>query len=216
MMRCRRAHLFDNKYLMPDLLHFDIPALVQTAGYIGLFAIIFAESGLFFGFFFPGDSLLFTAGLFASQGVFNISFLVVLVALGAILGDSVGYWFGAKVGPKIFTRKDSFFFHKKNVLRAHDFYVQYGSKAIVLARFVPVVRTFTPILAGVGMMPYATFLRFNVIGGLLWGAGVTLLGYFLGTAIPDAEHYLLPLVLGIIVISFLPIVFEVIKSRQRK
>lgn len=198
---------------MLDALHFDIPALVQTAGYVGLFAIVFAESGLFFGFFFPGDSLLFTAGLLASQGLLNIYVLVGLMTLGAILGDSVGYWFGKKVGPKIFTREDSFFFNKRHIERTRAFYAKYGPKAVVLARFVPVVRTFTPILAGVGTMPYGLFLRYNIIGGVLWGAGVTLLGYFLGSAIPSAEKYLLPIILGIIAISFVPIIREVILAR---
>lgn len=198
---------------MSDFLHFDIPALVQTAGYVGLFAIVFAESGLFFGFFFPGDSLLFTAGLLASQGLLNIYVLVGLMTLGAVLGDSVGYWFGKKVGPKIFTREDSFFFNKRHIERTRAFYAKYGPKAVVLARFVPVVRTFTPILAGVGTMPYGLFLRYNIIGGVLWGAGVTLLGYFLGSAIPSAEKYLLPIILGIIAISFVPIIREVILAR---
>lgn len=199
---------------MLDFLHFDIPALVQTAGYVGLFAIVFAESGLFFGFFFPGDSLLFTAGLLASQGLLNIYVLVGLMTLGAILGDSVGYWFGKSVGPKIFTREDSFFFNKRHIERTQHFYAKYGPKAVVLARFVPVVRTFTPILAGVGTMPYRLFLRYNIIGGILWGTGVTLLGYFLGSAIPSAEKYLLPIILGIIAVSFIPIIREVLHARN--
>ena len=199
---------------MFDFLHFDLMALIKTFGYLGLFAIVFAESGLFFGFFLPGDSLLFTAGLIASQGFLNIWILVPLIILGAILGDNVGYWFGAKVGPKIFTRDDSLFFHKRHVLRTHNFYLKYGSKAVVIARFIPIVRTFTPILAGVGTMPYATFLKFNIIGGILWGAGVTFLGYFLGTTIPGIEAYLLPIVIGIIVVSFIPIVVEFIRNKR--
>lgn len=199
---------------MVDFVHIDLIALIKTFGYLGLFAIVFAESGLFFGFFFPGDSLLFTAGLLASQGFLNIWILVPLIMAGAILGDSVGYWFGAKVGPKIFTREDSFFFHKRHVERTHNFYLKYGAKAVVFARFVPIVRTFTPILAGVGTMPYGTFLKWNIIGGVLWGAGVTLSGYFLGATIPDIEAYLLPIVLGIIVASFIPIVVELVKNKK--
>ncbi len=199
-----------------DLLHIDLIALIKTFGYLGIFAIVFAESGLFFGFFFPGDSLLFTAGLLASQGLLNILVLVPLMMAGAILGDSVGYWFGAKVGPKIFTREDSFFFHKRHVERTHNFYLKYGARAIVLARFIPIVRTLTPILAGVGTMPYGTFLKFNIMGGVLWGAGVTFLGYFLGTTIPGIERYLLPIVVGIIVVSFLPIALEFLKIRTKK
>ena len=189
--------------------------LIKTFGYLGIFTIVFAESGLFFGFFFPGDSLLFTAGLIASQGFLNIWILVPLIILGAILGDNVGYWFGAKVGPKIFTREDSFFFHKRHVERTHNFYLKYGAKAIVLARFIPIVRTFTPILAGVGTMPYGTFLKFNIVGGVLWGAGVTLLSYFLGAVIPGIDRYLLPIIIGIIVVSLIPIIVELIKNKQK-
>ena len=201
---------------MIDLFHIDLIGLIKTFGYLGIFTIVFAESGLFFGFFFPGDSLLFTAGLIASQGFLNIWILVPLIILGAILGDNVGYWFGAKVGPKIFTREDSFFFHKRHVERTHNFYLKYGAKAVVLARFIPIVRTFTPILAGVGTMPYGIFLKFNIVGGVLWGAGVTLLSYFLGAIIPGIDRYLLPIVIGIIVASFLPIAFEFFKSRTKK
>ena len=201
---------------MIDLFYIDLIGLIKTFGYLGIFTIVFAESGLFFGFFFPGDSLLFTAGLIASQGFLNIWILVPLIILGAILGDNVGYWFGAKVGPKIFTREDSFFFHKRHVERTHNFYLKYGAKAIVLARFIPIVRTFTPILAGVGTMPYGIFLKFNIVGGVLWGAGVTLLSYFLGAIIPGIDRYLLPIVIGIIVASFLPIAFEFFKSRTKK
>ena len=200
---------------MIDLFHIDLMGLIKTFGYLGIFTIVFAESGLFFGFFFPGDSLLFTAGLIASQGFLNIWILVPLIILGAILGDNVGYWFGAKVGPKIFTREDSFFFHKRHVERTHNFYLKYGAKAIVLARFIPIVRTFTPILAGVGTMPYGTFLKFNIIGGVFWGAGVTLLSYFLGAVIPGIDRYLLPIIIGIIVVSLIPIIVELIKNKQK-
>lgn len=201
---------------MFDFLHLDIPTLVQAAGYIGLFAIVFAESGLFFGFFFPGDSLLFTAGIFASQGVFNIWALVPLLVVAAIMGDSVGYWFGAKIGPKIFTRKDSFFFNKKHIARTQEFYRIYGPRAVVLARFVPVVRTFTPILAGVGMMSYRIFLRYNIIGGLLWGAGITMLGYSVRLFVPGVERYLAPIVIVIIIISFLPVFSEMLRQRKKQ
>jgi len=200
---------------MIDLFHIDLIGLIKTFGYLGIFTIVFAESGLFFGFFFPGDSLLFTAGLIASQGFLNIWILIPLIILGAILGDNVGYWFGAKVGPKIFTREDSFFFHKRHVERTHNFYLKYGAKAVVLARFIPIVRTFTPILAGVGTMPYGTFLKFNIIGGVLWGAGVTLLSYFLGAVIPGIDRYLLPIIIGIIVVSLIPIIVELIKNKQK-
>lgn len=198
---------------MSFLLHYDPILLVKTAGYAGLFAIIFAESGLFFGFFLPGDSLLFAAGLLASGGFFNIISLAVTLSVGAILGDSVGYWFGAKVGPTIFSREDSFLFHKKHIGQTERFYAKYGPRAVVLARFVPIVRTFAPILAGVGKMNYGRFLRYNILGGILWAAGITSIGYFLGESVPNSEKYLTPIIIVIIIVSFLPILFELIKSR---
>ena len=188
--------------------------LIAVVGLVGVIAIIFAESGLFFGFFLPGDSLLFTAGLFASQGHINIFWLVVGCAIAAILGDSVGYAFGKKVGPALFHREDSFFFHKKHAERAKVFYEKYGSKAIVMARFVPIVRTFAPIVAGVGGMEYRRFISWNVIGGILWTFLVSLAGYFLGKAYPATEHYLNYIIILIIVISVVPIFVEWFRSRK--
>ncbi len=201
---------------MTSLPHLDLPQLIETAGYIGLFAIIFAESGLFFGFFFPGDSLLFTAGLLASQGIFNIWILTASLALAAILGDNVGYWFGAKVGPALFSREDSFFFHKRHLERTRIFYEKYGPQAILLARFIPIIRTFAPIFAGVGNMRYSLFLAYNVAGGILWSVGCTLLGYFLGRALPQSEGYLLPITLIIVVVSILPLAREWYVSSSRR
>ena len=195
---------------------FDLITLIKTAGYLGIFGIIFAESGLFIGFFLPGDSLLFTAGFLASQGFLNIWILIILTFVGAVLGDSVGYWFGKKTGDKIFTKEESLFFKKDNIRKAEEFFKKYGAKAIVLARFVPIVRTFTPILAGVGTMHYKTFLIFNVIGGALWAIGVSLLGYFLGNLIPNIDKYLLPIILLIIILSLLPNIIHLIKSRRNK
>ena len=196
--------------------HIDIVGLVRTFGYLGIFAVVFAESGVFFGFFLPGDSLLFTAGLLASQSFLNIWTLVLFVPLSAILGDNFGYWFGAKIGQALFRRKDSFFFHKHHIEKTRVFYATYGARAIVLSRFVPVVRTFTPVLAGVGGMPYKTFMKYNILGGVLWSAGLLLLGYFLGSLIPRVDSYLTPIIFLIIVISFLPIIHEVIKDRRMK
>jgi membrane-associated protein len=190
------------------LLHLDIQTLLLTTGYAGLFCIIFAESGLFFGFFLPGDSLLFTAGLLAAQGLLNIAILLPLVALAAVLGDNTGYWFGALIGPKLFTKEDSFFFDRKYIERSERFYERYGARAIILARFIPAVRTFVPIVAGVGSMKYRTFLTYNVIGGLLWGMLVPLLGYFLGRTFPAVQNYLTPIILLIIVISLVPLARE--------
>ncbi len=188
--------------------------LVKTAGLAGVIAIVFAESGLFFGFFFPGDSLLFTAGLLASQGLLPIGWLLIGTFVAAVLGDSVGYWFGKKTGPKIFSREDSFFFHKKHIERSQLFYERHGKKTIILARFVPIVRTFAPILAGVGKMDYRTFISYNIIGGAAWSLGLTTFGYFLGGLIPSIDRYLLPIVLGIIAISFIPIIREYLRSRR--
>lgn len=194
----------------------DLQTFVQTIGYLGIFSIIFAESGLFFGFFLPGDSLLFTAGFLASQGYFEIGLLAGGCFLMAVLGDNVGYWFGKKVGPKIFTRKDSFWFHKDHLERAHIFYEQHGGKTIILARFMPFIRTFAPIVAGVGRMPYQTFFAYNLIGGAIWAVGMTLLGYFLGRVIPGVDQYLLPIVLVIIFVSILPSIIHYVKERAKK
>ncbi|TAK57406.1 DedA family protein [Patescibacteria group bacterium] len=192
----------------------DPTALIQTLGILGVFVIVFAESGLFFGFFFPGDSLLFTAGLLASQGYFDIYLLVFGCVISAVLGDSVGYAFGKHAGDKIFTREDSLFFHKKHVLSAQIFYEKHGKKAIVLARFVPIVRTFAPILAGVGKMQYRTFLAYNIIGGVLWVVGLSLLGFVLGNTIPDIDRYILPIVVVIIIGSFVPMIVSYVQNKK--
>lgn len=185
-------------------MHFDLVQTIQTIGYAGLFGVIFAESGLFFGFFFPGDSLLFTAGFLASQGFFDEKILIPLFAVAAIVGDSAGYWTGAKSGKWLMRRKDSFFFKKAYIMRAQHFYDKHGGKTLILARFVPAVRTFVPIVAGMAGMEYKRFLVFNIIGGILWGAGLSAAGYFLGSRIPNVETYLLPIVLVVIFLSLLP------------
>jgi len=185
-------------------MHFDLPQIIETVGYIGLFAIVFAESGLFFGFFLPGDSLLLTAGLLASQGKLDLAILVIALPIAAILGDSVGYWFGKKTGPRIFRREDSLLFRRKNLLAAKAFYERHGGKTIVLARFMPFIRTFAPIVAGAVEMRYSRFLFFNVVGGLLWGVGVTAAGYYLGQSIPNIDRYFLAVVAAVIVLSALP------------
>lgn len=193
---------------------FDIVALVTTAGYFGITAIVFAESGLFFGFLFPGDSLLFTAGLLASQGLFVLWILVLLVVLAAALGDSVGYWTGKKIGPRLFSRPDSYLFSHQRVEQARVFFEKHGAMSIILARFIPAVRTFTPIIAGVAQMRYRRFLAYNIIGAFLWGAGMTLFGFSLGSVISDPERYVLPIVLTIIVLSLLPAIVEFVKVRR--
>ena len=201
--------------MIHDLLNMlDPMTIIKTLGLAGVLFIAFAESGLFFGFFLPGDSLLFTAGFLASQNYLNINILVWGAFIAAILGDTVGYWFGKKIGPKIFCREDSFFFHKKHVESAQRFYDKHGNKTIFLARFIPIVRTFAPIVAGVGMMKYKSFLTYNVIGGFVWAFGTVYAGYFLGQIIPGVDKYLLPIILIIIVISFLPVAFEIYKERK--
>jgi membrane-associated protein len=185
-------------------MHFDLVQIIQTVGYIGLFAIVFAESGLFFGFFLPGDSLLLTAGLLASQGKLEIATLLIILPIAAILGDNVGYWFGKKTGSHIFSRDESLLFRRKNLLAARTFYDKHGGKTIILARFMPFIRTFAPIVAGAVEMPFRRFFTFNVIGGVLWGVGVTLAGYYLGQTIPDIDRYFLVVVAAVILASALP------------
>lgn len=192
----------------------DLISLIKWAGYLGLFAIVFAESGLFIGFFLPGDSLLFTAGFLASQGFLNIWLLAPLVFIAAILGDNFGYAFGRRVGPAIFKREDSLIFHKDHLERARVFYEKHGAKTLVLARFLPVVRTFAPILAGVGQMHYKTFFFYNILGGAFWAVGLSWLGYFLGATIPGIDKYLIPIILVIIVLSVLPTLIHIIKNRE--
>ncbi len=192
----------------------DPQTIIKALGLFGVVAIVFTESGLFFGFFLPGDSLLFTAGFLASQGYMPIIWLLVLSFVAAVAGDNVGYYFGKKTGPKIFTKEDSFFFRKSHIDKARAFYERYGKMTIILARFVPVVRTFVPIVAGVGQMDYKTFFKFNIIGGFLWTWGIVLMGYLLGNIIPNAEHYLTPIVLVIIVVSFVPGIIELIRHRK--
>ena len=184
-------------------IHGDISTIVQSIGYVGIFLIIFIESSLFFGFFLPGASLLFTAGILASQGLFNVWTLTILLSIAAVLGDSIGYWFGTVAGAALFSREDSRFFKKSHLEQTEIFYTKHGPKAIVLGRFVPIVRTFVPILAGVGTMKYSTFFRYNMVGGILWVGGVTWLGYALGSKIPNAEQYLTPIVLVIIFITII-------------
>ncbi len=195
------------QYLEPTII-------IETLGLIGIFTLIFAESGLFFGFFLPGDTLLFTAGLLVSQNVLPLPSLLIGCVIAAILGDSVGYLFGKKIGPKLFTKEHSFFWNKDHINKSHKFFEKYGKKAIILARFMPIVRTFTPILAGVGAMEYKTFLRYNILGGILWVAGLILFGYFFGRIIPNPDKYLLPVIAVITIASVFPAFREFIKKNK--
>ncbi|MFD7436537.1 DedA family protein [Streptomyces sp. NPDC059861] len=190
--------------------------LLDSFGIWGLLLIVFAESGLLIGFFLPGDSLLFTAGLLitSKQLDFPLWAAIALICVAAILGDQAGYMFGKKVGPSLFTRPDSRLFKQENVTKAHEFFEKYGPKSLVLARFVPIVRTFTPIIAGVSGMRYRSFLIFNVLGGVLWGAGVTMLGAWLGNVGFVKENIEAILIL-IVLVSVLPIIFEFWRARSK-
>ena len=194
----------------------DPIVIIKAVGIIGIILIVFAETGLFFGFFFPGDSLLFTAGIFASQGFLDIKVLLFGCIIAAILGDTVGYWTGRKYGRKLFEKEDSFFFKKKYLHDAEAFYEKHGKTTIIIARFVPIVRTFAPIVAGIGQMRYKIFLSYNIIGGLFWTTGMLLVGYFLGGMIPNPDKYILPIAFVIIIVSFLPIILKMIRIRKNK
>jgi membrane-associated protein len=188
--------------------------IIKTLGLLGVVIITFVESGLFFGFFLPGDSLLFTAGFLASQDLISIWWLLILCFIAAVAGDSVGYYFGRKTGPMIFKREDSLFFHKKHIEKAKVFYDKHGKKTIFFARFIPIIRTFVPIVAGIANMDYKTFIRYNLIGGFVWTWGMLGAGYILGNLIPNAEKYLTPIILTIIAVSFLPAIIEFFRQRK--
>ncbi|HJX45566.1 MAG TPA: VTT domain-containing protein [Patescibacteria group bacterium] len=197
-------------------MHFNLEEMITTIGIVGLFGVIFAESGLFFGFFLPGDSLLVTAGLLASQGFFRIEVLMPLLIFAAIAGDSVGYWFGRKVGQAIFKKEDTFLFKKSHITKAHAFYEKHGGKTIIIARFIPIIRTFAPIVAGAVDMTYKKFISFNVFGGIFWVSLMLLFGYFLGNVFPNIDKYLLPVIAVIILLSILPGIIEVFKNNKEK
>jgi membrane-associated protein len=202
---------------MEELIGFDLKHFIATIGYLGIFAIVFAESGLLVGFFLPGDSLLFTAGVIAGskslQNTLGVELSYPILAIGcfiaAVAGDSVGYWFGSRVGRRLFQREDSLLFKKKYLYQAEALYEKHGGKIIVLARFMPIVRTFAPIVAGIGTMHYGRFLSFNIFGGLFWATGVVSAGYFLGEA---ADGYLMPIVIIIILVSVAPPALHVLKD----
>ncbi|MDO8510240.1 MAG: VTT domain-containing protein [bacterium] len=195
-------------------MHFDLVETIKLLGMLGVWAIVFAESGLFFGFFLPGDSLLFTAGFLASQGFLTFIPLVVGCFIAAVAGDSVGYAFGRRVGHRIFFKENSFFFNRAYMERTQKFYEKHGKRTIIIARFIPIVRTFAPIFAGVGKMHYRDFALYNVIGGFLWAVGVTSAGYFLGNTIPDIDRYLIPIVIGIIVVSLIPGALHLLRAKK--
>jgi membrane-associated protein len=209
--------------LNPGILLQQWVIILGTVAYAVIFGIIFAESGLLIGFFFPGDSLLFAAGFLSSakipessQTYLNIWILIAIVFIGAVTGDSVGFTFGFRVGRKLFQRENSRFFNKENLIKAQNFYERHGTKTIVIARFIPVIRTFAPIVAGIGKMNYRTFIIFNVAGGALWSAAIPLAGYYLGKIIPGIDKYLLPIIIVIVIVSAIPVMRNFLKSRKKK
>ncbi|MCR4325139.1 MAG: VTT domain-containing protein, partial [Candidatus Curtissbacteria bacterium] len=202
--------------MLESLLNIDLVKIIESVGYLGIFAIIFAESGLLVGAILPGDSLLFTAGFLASQGFFNIWLLAPMTFIAAVLGDSVGYAFGHRVGKRLFQKEDNFFFHKKNLIRAKEFYDKHGGKTVTIARFLPIVRTFAPIVAGMGDMPYKRFLVYNLLGGFLWAVLIPFAGYFLGSAIPSIDRYLLPIIVVIVLISVAPTALHILLERRNE
>jgi len=200
-----------------DLVHriYDVEALVRIGGLMALIAIVFVETGLFLGFFLPGDSLLVTAGLFAARGDLGLWSIFLFVSLAAIVGDTVGYTIGARTGPKIFTREDSLLFHKKHLITTKEFYDRYGGVTIIIARFMPIVRTFAPLVAGVGGMEYRRFVFYNVAGGVGWVVSMTSLGYFLGKAVPGIDRHIHVVIAVVIFLSLLPGIIKLARDRWR-
>jgi membrane-associated protein len=194
----------------------DLEQFTRTIGLFGVFGIVFAETGLLIGFFLPGDSLLFTAGFLASQGVFDIWPLSLGCFAACVIGNIAAYAFGARVGRKLFERPDSRFFRRETLVKAHAFYERHGARALILARFIPGVRVFAPIVAGTSLMDYRKFTIVNLLGGALWAIGLTWAGYWLGRTIPNVDRYLLPIVALILVLSVLPAAIHVWRDRQQR
>jgi membrane-associated protein len=193
----------------------DVQGLIQTGGYIALAIIVFVETGLMVGFFLPGDSLLVTAGLFAAKGDLNIFFLNALLMVCAVAGDATGYFIGRKLGPALFKRDDSLFFKKKHLIAAHDFYEKHGGKTIIIARFVPVIRTFAPVVAGIGQMSYRHFAAYNVIGGVGWVFSMTMIGYSLIKIFPGIEKHIHIVIIVVIFLSILPGIIEFLRAKRK-
>jgi len=198
--------------LLPHLP--SIQQLIQWGGIIGITLIVFAETGLLIGFFLPGDSLLVTAGVFAANGDLSLALLLTVVPAAAILGDATGYAIGKRAGASLYHRPDSRFFKRSHLVKAHSFYEKYGGKTIVLARFIPIVRTFAPTVAGAAEMGYRRFAMYNIFGGLLWVYSTVLLGYLLGRSVPDLEKHIHLVIAAVVILSILPAVWEWWKHRQ--
>jgi membrane-associated protein len=194
----------------------SIDKWILGGGLIAIGATVFAESGLLVGFFLPGDTLLFGAGILAAQDVLPLNWLLVVVILAAIAGDNVGYSIGRRTGKRLFGKKESILFKPEHLEQAEKFYEQHGGKTVVLARFVPIIRTFAPMVAGAGKMSRGRFMIFNIFGGILWGGGVTMLGYWLGSRLPWLEHYITPVILGIVVLSVSLSLIHLFKEKENR
>jgi membrane-associated protein len=183
---------------------YNVPEVIRIGGMIGIVAIVFAETGLMIGFFLPGDSLLVTAGLFAARGDLNIVALNLLLMAAAVAGDATGYWIGYKAGRALYQRPDSLLFRRQHLVKTHEFYERHGGKTIVIARFMPIIRTFAPVVAGIGTMGYRKFASYNIVGGVTWVASMTLIGYFLGRSVPNIDQHIQLVVAAVIALSLLP------------
>lgn len=193
----------------------DVQALVQTAGYAGLTALIFAETGLFIGFFLPGDSVMVSAGLFAQRGYLSIGLLGSLLTAASIIGDSTGYWIGRATGPRMFRREDSLLFKRRHLIAAHEFYERHGGKAVIIARFMPVIRAFAPVVAGIGQMPYSRYVVYSIAGSVLWVWSMLLLGYSLGRYVPGVASHIDIVVVLIVLVSVSPALIARLNARRK-
>ncbi len=200
-----------------ELFHkiYDVESLVRVGGIIGLSVIVFTETGLLIGFFLPGDSLLVTAGLFAARGDLDLAMLLIALSIAAVVGDTVGYNIGARAGPKLFSRQDSLLFNRKHLITTKEFYERHGPFTIVIARFVPILRTFAPVVAGIGAMEYKRFLAYNVVGGVGWVCFTALGGYFLGQMVPNIHDHLHKVIAVVIVLSLLPAIIKIAREKLK-
>ena len=205
-------------HALADLVHRlrDVSGLVMAAGYTGMTVIIFAETGLLIGFFLPGDSLLVSAGLLGSQGLIDVWLLGVILSVAAVVGDTVGYGIGKASGPRLFTRENSLLFNRKHLMRAHEFYARHGGKTIIIARFMPIIRTFAPVVAGMGDMQYSRFIAYNLVGGVAWVWSMLLIGLFLGRTFPGVASHIELIIIVIVFLSILPALVARYKSKSEK
>lgn len=197
-------------------MHVDVSGLIQSGGLLVIVLIVYLESGMMVGFFLPGDTLLLSAGVLAAQGQFPIELTIILIALAAILGDNTGYAIGRAMGKRIFRKKDGIIFRQEYVTKAERFYEKHGAKTLLIAHFVPIVRSFAPLVAGVAKMNRLHFIIFDTIGATAWAVSVTLLGYWFGSKIPNLQSYIFPVILVIMVISFAPMIWHIVKDRETR